>query len=193
MQEYLLLEDEEKYVLTYWYIQVEGNTQTIREGLINQPGVVQTITFDSEDEAIKDAEKQIEEKLEKGYWEESRPFLNDLMLEGNEDYEHQMTILVDLEDKEKVIEIIDRVFEYQEFCVEADTECRYYINYVVKNLDDVKEPYKHISFFYEAMKRYPELEEKIAAIETCVKDSSDTRHWNKLVRQGGATATQKVD
>ncbi len=71
MKKYLEYKNEKKH--KFWKIDVEGSTHTVRYGDMYTYGQEKTKTFDSEEKALKNAEKLIASKEKKGYKEVEEP------------------------------------------------------------------------------------------------------------------------
>lgn len=56
----------------FWEIEVSGKIQKVNFGKISANGLTQVMEYDSAELALKNAKKQIEAKLKKGYTEVGR-------------------------------------------------------------------------------------------------------------------------
>jgi len=173
-----------KYYLTkqtsqFWSIEVIQNTHLITYGNIGEKGISETTHFQNEYDAKNDAKKQTRLQHRKGY-EVFVSVPENLFLDRSEDsiygeeeaydyFGETPFILVDLADKNRVVEAMEEAFQYiKNYLVsgkrEFDNESPEAIRpvFFVEDPDgDEEEPIKEIDFFGEVLSCYPDLENKV--------------------------------
>ena len=108
MQKYLTYKDEKSN--KFWKITVTGNSFTITYGKTGTKGISQVKSFESEEKCLKEAEKLLNDKLNKGYNESVDDFK---LIESNENSIHDWNLSINTKNRNQ------KLFNHFSFLTES--------------------------------------------------------------------------